>query len=325
MAFRRVGIDQIVFCKKGTLLAVLPATPTNVIAGGLRGKTKLTIKDVGNNDESRGRFMEIGKLFTLDETPLYQPSLLNLMNIISQYLPDGGADAEIKMRPQSSGVDGGCFQFSGAGTTNQHLGIGFKYELSKKRRALLIKGMLQLNPTLAAALVNAADSNTPVTFSGVTNYGIDETKRRFPWINFTNSIFGYNEILDYSLILESVKDSENDLNEREISQMVKATLTYKFNSATIANLVSRMAEAEGLAINFQEDTSAASATYEKFVFNQYVLHKEATAELGDDVGNDTLVYSGLIPIGNISAAYTALVGGGTSADGTEGGTITFSN
>ncbi len=325
MAQARYGIDQIVFCTKGTLLAVLPATPTKVIAGGFRGKTKLTFKDVGDNDEARGRFMQRGVLITMDETPLYQPNLLNLMNIISQFLPDGGADAEIKARPQSSGVDGGCFQFSGAGTTNKHLGIGFKYEMSKKRRALLIKAMLQLSKADASALIDAADSNTPATFSGVTNYGQDESKRRIPWLNFTNATFSYADILDYSFILESVKDKDNDLEEREISQMIKATLMYKFRSATIANIVAEMAETEGIAINFQQDTSAAAATYEKFAFAANVLHKEGERTIGDEERNLTLTYSGLIPIGNISAAYTALVGGGTSADGTEGGTVTITN
>ena len=282
-------------------------------------------KDVGDREESRERFLQRGVLITLEETPLYQPNLLNLMNIISQFLPDGGADAEIKARPQSTGVDGGCFQFGGAGTTNQFLGIGFKYECSRKKRALLIKGMLQVSKAAANALINASDSNTPATL-GLTAAGIDFTKQRNPWLKYT-TILGctYADILDYSFILESVKEKENDLDEREISQAVRATLMYKFRSATIANMVSETAEAEGIAINFQQDTSDASTTYEKFVFNQYTLTKEAERGIGDDERNMTLTYSGVIPIGNISATYTALTGGGTSADGTEGGTVTFSN
>lgn len=319
MAYARIGIDQVVFCTKGTMLT----TPTKVIPGGLRGKTNLVIKDVGNTDESRERFMRRGRLFTIEEVPLYQPNLLNLMDIITQYLPDGGADCELKARPQSSGVDGGCFQFSGAGSTNQHLGVAFKYECSKNKRALSIKAMVQLLPDAAKTLVDASDSNTPAVFSSVTDAGIDFTKRRNPWLNATALPFTYADLADYSFVLESVKDDENDLEEREISQMVRATVTYKFRSATIANIVTEMAYAEGLSLTFQQDTAAA--TFEKFVFNTNVLTQENEVRIGDSERNVTLKFTGLIPTGNISASYTAPNGGGTSADGTEGGTITCAN
>jgi hypothetical protein len=319
MAFARAGIDKIVLCAKGTIAT----SPTHVIPGGLRGKTSLVIKDVGDREESRERFMQRGVLFTLEETPLYQPTLLNLMNIISQYMPDGGCDAEITARPQVAGVTGGCFQFKG--TSNQHLGIGFKYEMSRARRVLAVKLGAQFSKAAAKALIDGSDAATPATFSTVTNAGIDYTKQRIPWLAFTHATFGYNEIIDYSFTLENVKDADNDLEEREISQMVKATLMYKFKSATIANIVAEMAEAEGVAINFQQDTSAASATFEKFVFNQYTLTKEAERKVADSERNLTLTYTGTIPLNNITASYTTVNGGGTTEDGTEGGTITFAN
>lgn len=318
MVFSRYGIDQIALCTKGTLAT----TPTKIIPGGLRGKTGLRFKDFGDEDESRGRFMQRGVMITVDEFPIYQPNLLHLKNIIEQYLPDGGCDVEIKARPQSSGVDGGCFQFKGA--NNQHMGVGFKYVMSKKQRALLLRNMLLLSNADAHALVNAADSNTPATL-GLTAGGINESVRRIPWLSFSHATFNYNEIEDYSFTLESVKDKENDLEEREISQMVKATLMYKFKSATVGNIVAEMTEAQGIAINFQQDTSAASATYEKFVFNQYVLSRQGDRFIHDDERNLTLTYSGLIPLGNFAFSFTALNGGGTSADGTEGGTVTISN
>ena len=327
MGFARYGIDKMVFCAKGTMLT----SPTHVIAGGLRGKTKLTFEDVGDNEESRERFMHRGVLVTLDETPLYQPNLLNLMNIITQYLPDGGADAEITARPQSAGVDGGCFQFSGvagpgAGELAKHLGIGFKYELSKRKRALSISARVEIRPNEASVLIDAADSNTPATFSTVTNAGINFTKRRNPWLSLTSHLGNTHEdIEDYSFILESVKDKENDLRDREISQMVRATLMYKFKSATVANMVTEMAEAEGVAMTFQEYTPPGILTFEKFVFNANVLTSQNTKVIGDDERNMTLKYSGLIPIGNISASYTTANGGGETETGADGGTITFAN
>ena len=318
MAFARYGIDQIALCTKGTLAT----TPTKIIPGGLRGKTGLRFKDIGDEDESRGRFMQRGVMITVDEFPVYQPNLLHLKNILEQFMPDGGCDAEIKARPQSTGVDGGCFQF--LGSANQHLGIGFKYEMSKKRRALTLRNMLMLSKAAAKTLIDAADSNTPATL-GLTAGGIDESKRRIPWLKFTHGTFAYSDIEDYSFILESVKDKENDLEEREISQAVKATLMYKFKSATIANICAEMIEAQGVALDFQEDTSASSATYEKFSFAQYVLSKQGDRFIHDDERNLTLVYNAIIPLGNFAFAFTALVGGGTSADGTEGGTVTISN
>ena len=316
MAFARYGIDQIALCTKGTLAT----TPTKIIPGGLRGKTGLRFKDIGDEDESRGRFLQRGVMITIDEFPIYQPNLLHLKNIIEQYLPDGGCDVELKARPQSSGVDGGCFQFKGA--SNQHMGIGFKYEMSKKRRALLIRNMLMLSKTAAKTLIDAADSNTPASLN-LTAGGIDESFRRIPWLNFTHNTFSYADIEDYSFTLESIKDKENDLEEREISQALKATIMYKFRSATITNMVSEMVESQGVALSFQQDTGAS--TFEKFSFAQYVLSKQGDRFVHDDERNLTLIYSGIIPIGNISFSFTTQNGGGSTQDGTEGGTVTISN
>lgn len=315
----QVGIRTLAVCKKGTLLT----TPANIVVFGTRNNEELSWKDVPENDV-RDRPINTKVRF---ETPMLesrQPCLLDLKNLLTVLRADQGCDAEILGEIQSSGVDGGCFQF----TTTNYIGFRARYEITPKKRVLGLQLGVSMEPLTAKAFVDASDSNTPATL-GVTNLGIAPSKERYPWPNITTatmkpvSTFDPADLLDYSLVIE--EDGEDEpLNGRFIGEYIKATLMFKLRGLSIANAVANMAEAGGVAISMQHDTSAASATYENFVFNQYVLRKSNEYMINNKERHIIQTYTGKFPKGNMAFSFLVGVGGGTSADGTEGGTVTVS-
>jgi hypothetical protein len=317
--FSTVGIKHIAACKKGTL----ENSPENKVILGTRNNEELNIIDI-TQDDVRERPMVIKRRF---ETPMIesrQPSLQHLQAIFSTYRADQGCDLEILAEPQASGVDNGCFQFTG----DNYVGVKGMYQMDPEKRILGVQFGVSLEPLTAKALVDASDSATPATL-GITTNGIDTAKERYPWPVLSTatfkpaSVFDPSELLDYSLLLEELGEDEK-LNGRFIGDWIKATLMFKFKNASIAAMVSDMADAAGITISFQQDTSAASATFEKWVFNQYVLRKKVERKIEAKERYIMQTYTGKFPKANLAFSFTALNGGGTSANGTEGGTVTVS-
>lgn len=309
------GIKQIAACTKGTLAT----TPTKLIMGGLRNTINLKYEDIGVTDEARDRLLVTHKRFTTDEIKIYQPSLLKLQHITSQYVPDGGCDLEVLCYPLSSGADNGCFQFVGSGNT--HMGLKWRLVMSNTERFLGLTYGVKLRKAAAEALINAADANSPMT-TGIQNYGIDPAAFRAPWLyDDIGGVFGLESIKSYSLIIEGDGDEAGDLEERYETKKVKVTLELLCKNPTVANMVSDANEAAGFSFNFRENNT--DSAFDKFAFNQYVLHKKSEAVIGAD-RYIKQVYSGSVPLGNLAYSFTTANGGGTSQDGTEGGTLTFS-
>jgi hypothetical protein len=310
------GIKQIGFCKKGTMAT----SPANVFLSGLRNLVNLKIEDIGITDEARDRLLVTHKRFTTDEIKLYQPNLLHLQHITGQFCPDGGADMELLTFPISSGVDNGCFQFLGAGNT--HMGLKWRYVMNQSERFLGITPSVKLGKDAAIALINAADACTPFT-SGVSDYGVDPTAQRYPWLNDDiGGVFGLEGIKEYSCVLEGIGDENGDLEERFETKKVMATVTLLCKNPSVANMVSDANEAAGFSFSFRQNNT--STAFDKIAFNQYVLHKKSEVT----VGADRLikqVYSGSVPLGNLGYSFTTANGGGTGQTGTEGGTLTLSH
>lgn len=315
----QVGIRTIALCDKGTLLT----SPTNIIVFGSRNNEELNINDVSENDV-RDRPLTTKVRFETPYLESRQPQLNHLEDLFKTYRDAKGCDAEILGEVQSSGVDGGCFQFAGA----NYMGYRAKYEITPKKRVLAVQLGVSLEPLTAKALIDASDSNTPATL-GITNLGIDTDQIRYPWPAITTatmkpaSTFDPADILDYSLLLEE-EGEEEQLNGRFLGDWVKATLMFKIKGLSVASMVADMVEAAGVAISMQHDTALASATYEKFVFNQYVLNKTRQRTINNKERHVIQTYTGKFPKGNMAFSYLVGVGGGTSADGTEGGTVTVS-
>jgi hypothetical protein len=311
MAYAVPGIKHIALCKKGTLLT----TPTNILIIGSRNNEELNI-----NDETQDDVLErphiIKRTFKTAEIESRQPTLKDLQNLIT-FRADQGCDAEILAQPQTSGVDGGCFQFTG----NNYMGFKSKYEIAPDKRILAVQLGVSLNPIDAKTLIDAADNATPASL-GITNNGIDNSLIRFPWLKYVGT-FTQDDIIDYSFLLEETGDNEK-LNGRFIGDYIKATISFTFRSATIANMVTEMNEAEGISLTFQQDTSASSSTYEKFIFNSLVLRKKTERKIEAKERYIKATYTGNFTRSQIAFDFSALSGGGTSADGTAGGTVTIS-
>ena len=317
--FAQPGIKHIAMCDKGTLLT----SPTNIVILGTRNNEELNINDIEISDV-RERPLITKVRF---ETPMLenrQPQLNHLEDLFKTYRAAQGCDAEILCEPQSSGSDGGRFQFGG---TN-YLGYKAQYEINPEKRVLGVQFGVSLDPITAKALIDASDSNSAASLS-VTNNGINPAQERFPWITASTSTFKPaatfepEELLDYSMLLEEVGE-EDKLKGRFIGDYIRATLMFKFRNATIANMVADMADSAGVSISFQQDTSGSSATFEKFVFNQYVLRKKVERKIEAKERYIMQTYTGIFPRGNMAFSFTTVNGGGSSQTGAEGGTVTVS-
>lgn len=310
----KVGINQIGLCKIGTLLT----TPTNIINLGLRPAATLNVDPFETSKDFRDRELRNRSNFKIS-AKTHQPTLKALMDIISTYYGDGGADVELKSVPQSSGADGGCFQFNG--TTN-YMGVDFEYLLTSKERTLGLT--LEYAPTFleAKAIIDASDSNTPASLG--SDYGINLSLQRYPWLaSISDGVDTYNldELVDYSMSIKPMGD--RDLNNRIIPDYISFMIEITTRRSRISDVVASMAGSLMPSLTIQHDTSLSSATYEKFTFAAYALSKMQAVNIGDEKRFMKLTFAGKVPLGNISSSFLVGAGGGTSADGTEGGTITI--
>lgn len=311
MSFNKVGINQIFLCDKGTLLT----SPTSKIILGLRPAATLNITPFNPIKDYRERSLRNRLNFKVS-AKTFQPNLLMLSNILTAFVPDGGCDAELLAVPQSTGADGGCFQFNG---NDNFIGIDFDYIFSNTERALGIDLELSKEYLSAKAIIDASDANTPAT-TGSSSYGIDFAVQRHPWVVLSDATFSKDELLNYSFSMKS--QGEKSYDNRTIIDYIMFRVELTFKAATIPNIVTVLARDQSPALVFQEDTSLASATYEKFSFAAGALSLVNEVEIGDNNRFIKLIYEGKVPVGNISFEFTTAKGGGTSQTGTEGGTVT---
>lgn len=312
----RVGINQITLAEKGTALT----TPVLVTALGLRPSGALRFTPIDEITDYRNRKLR-NRMNAEAKFKTFQPTFRQLKNIIDSYIVDLGADVEILAVPQSSGADGGCFQFFGSNA----LGVDFIFLQSNQERSLEYTLQRSFKYNDLKTIIDASDSNTPVSW-GESNYGINTTKLRTPWLK--NVLIGGSEqflrqdFIDYSIELKPEFDV--NLDNIPIINYINAKVEFTSRNATIPKLVSAMGNAIQIAVTTQEDNTISSATYDKIVFNSGVLFQTEEIELGDDSRFIKMIFEGKFPVGNM--AFTFGTGNGDSVDalGQAGGTLTIS-
>ncbi len=314
--FAKVGINRIGFAKKGSLLT----TPTNIVLIGGKYPSELVITDHETEEDYRGRPTR-NKLNAKITAKSNQPNLLKLKNIIDVYCDEGGADAELLAVPQSTGVDGGCFQFLGA--SEKHIGIDFEYLMSNEERSLSVMAEVALEYPEMKSLIDAADNNTQAVW-GVTNNGVDLLLKRYPYFSelkiATVDIFAKDEYISYRMQLST--DSDKTIWNRNDVKYIKIEIEATGRKATIQSIVDRLNFSPYAEVVVKQMTGAT--TYEKFVFQAGVLTPKTEFKISDTERYSKITLMGKVPIKNFSYSFVALDGGGTSADGTEGGTVNVS-
>ena len=312
----RVGINQITLAEKGTALT----TPALVTALGLRPSGALRFTPIDEINDYRNRKLR-NRMNAEAKFKTYQPTFRQLKNIIGSYLVDLGADVEILAVPQSSGADGGCFQFFG----DNALGVDFRFLQSNQERSLEYTLQRSFKYNDLKALIDAADSNTPVSW-GESNYGINASKLRTPWLKSVliggSEQFLKQDFVDYSIEISPKFDV--NLDNIPIINYINAKVEFTSRNATIPKIVSAMGNNISIAVTTQEDNTVSSGTYDKIVFNSGVLFQTEEIELGDDSRFIKMMFEGKFPLGNM--AFTFGTGNGDTVDalGQAGGTLTIS-
>lgn len=317
MSIAKVGINQIGIAKKGTFAT----SPTNITLIGLKPPGTLKITGLDGGDDGFGRPL-LNKTNFAISCATHQPSMLKLDDAINQYCADGGADVELLAKPQTTGVTGGCFQLAGA---TQNMGVKFEYLFSSKERRMNYDLEVALPYADAKTLIDGADAATPESLGA--DYGVDRSKQRYPYLaTFTiggSAVFANNEIKSYLCRITGDGD-KSELDNRTTVDWFEIYLEIVGKGATISEIVAAMTAAQSnAAIVFQETT--ATSTFEKLSIAAGVLHEEhPDITIGDSERIMKRVLRGKVTGSQFAFAYTAPDGGGTSADGSEGGTCTIS-
>lgn len=310
--FANVGINQIALVDKGSLLT----TPAGKVVLGLRTPSSLEFTPFNPIVDYRERELR-NFINARIQAKTLQPNMDMLNNLLTVILPDQGGDVELLAVPQSSGVDGGCFQFNG---DDNYMGVEFDWIMSAKERTLAFDLQVALEFEEMKALIDAADANTPATL-GVTNYNILFAGQKHPYIVVGDATFTKDEIIDYNFSFKTA-GAERSIYNRAVSDYIMITFDLTVRAATVANIVTVLARDLSPALVVREDNNVAGTLFDRFSMAAGVLSLTADPiYIGDDKRFLRLSYKGKVPRGNATISYTT-ANGGNNTTYVDGGTVT---
>jgi hypothetical protein len=300
------GIKQLVSCNAGTL----STTPVDPVASGIRnaGLFKRTaykpVKDILNGSWRNKENFRI-------ESETIQSTMLALKKSIDWL--------NLNCDTQMIDYNGNCYKFTG----NNALGLEFEYNIDGDRRTL--KHILEAAFPYADAksMIDAADSETPVTFTGITGRGEDASKVRTPFFlafEFPKSttVLTRREIAkrSYSIKTKSKKSEEDNTSWVDY---ISFEVSLSFRNASIAKQVELMTKDNAPSLYIKEGN--LGSCYDAFDFAAGMLTLEDEFEDTDEDSIITLKLVRDIHKSDISFLFGASYGGDASDGGTKGGTM----
>lgn len=300
------GIKQLVSCNLGTL----DTTPVDAIASGIRnaGSFKRTaykpVKDVLNGSWRNKENFRI-------ESETLQSTMFALKKSIDWL--NGNCDT------QMIDYDGNCYKFAG----NNVLNLDFEYLVDGDKRTLkhIYEAAFPFND--AKNLIDGADSETPVTFAGLTGRAEDQTKLRTPFFlafEFpkATTVLTRREISkrSYSIKTKSKKSEEDNCS---MVDYISFEISLSFRNALAAKQVEIMAKDNAPSLYIKEGNSGTF--YDAFDFAAGVLTLEDEFEDTDDESIITLKLIRDVHKSDIAFQFGAAYGGDASDNGTKGGTM----
>lgn len=311
----KTGLKQLVLCDGGTLLT----TPVNPTAMGIRGPAFLkhgNYKPIKDYLQRTWR----NKINFRVEAETYQPTMLTLKNMISWL--NGNCDAQIMTNKQSATANSeDVFQFGTVASTN--LGLEFELMFNADKRS--IKAILEgaLNRATAQTLIDAADSVSPVNFSGISGAGDSEVFLRRPaFVAFeapkATGIVVRDEIVErsYSIKTKGKKSVETNML---IVDYLTFEITMKFRNASVANQIEIMAKDNAPSLYIKEQNNLSF--YDAWDFAAGVITLDPETEITDEDRVQTLKFMADVPLYDISFSFGASYGGDADDGGTKGGTM----
>lgn len=313
MAYSAAGLKQIVLCDKGTLAT----SPTNPIALGIRKDATLTINPFKQVEDYRKRKLRNMLNFNFSGESM-QPTVFTFKKLIDWI--NGNVDMQIVTQNQSSSTKD-VFKFN----AGKELGIDFDWTYNQDGRSCKLTIERAFPFANANTLIDSADSETAVSFSGITDDGTDLTLYRGSSAEkfekpASTSLGAVNLVTVRSLNIKT--ENKKSIDNMSLIDNLMITLEMTGREAAIADFVTRLGKGQLDSVVFQEKNGAS--TYDKFDFNSLVLGQTDEFVINDEERTLKIVLEGRVPIYAVSFEYgTGKGGGAADTIGTTGGTIKF--
>lgn len=302
MAYARIGLKRLAAWNLGTAGA-----KDNLVIFDLRKPAKLEISEEGIQDYRKRTLPTYTNMkVSVDTFNVGRPLLVTLLN--------QSTDADLVSLEAVSEKNGG--QYDGIylfDATGQKLGIDFDYLVSATERSANITYEAKFEKSVANAILLAATTNvTPIDFTlaegGSTVASFNTSQYRTPYLSFIKYtpsggsetvLVAPEDVISYKLSLKTT--GRKTLHNRTVVDYITATLEVEIASAdktTIKNL--HLLTTTDFAPEVKLQMKDSDSTYENHNFADGVLTSKFEATVGDDARSIKMVFSGDIPLGNIS-------------------------
>lgn len=303
MAYARIGLKRLASWNKGTADA-----KDNLIIYDLRKPAKLEITEEGVEDYRKRTLPTYTNMKVSVDT-------MNVGRPLLYYLFQQATDADLvqleAVSEKNGGVYDGIYVF---GTGSQSLGIDFDYVASNTERMASVTFEGKFEKSVANTILSQSLHNvTPIDFTLVEGGSAAVTtftsaQYRTPYLSFVK----YNpagagdtvlvdpaDVISYKLSLKT--EGRKTLYNRTVVDYINASLEVEIASADktkIRELHLLTTTDFAPAVKFQMKDS--DSTFENHEFADSVLTTKFEAVVGDDARSIKMVFSGNIPLSNVS-------------------------
>lgn len=309
----KAGLKQIVACDYGTLAT----TPVDPIAMGIRNAAPMKRSHYKPlKDYLDGSYRNMMNFNIQAES---MQSTMHMLDTMIGWL-NGNVDLQVRTVAQASGGAGDCYKFN----TGNNMGLDFEVLINSDKRTIKPTFEVALPWSTGQALVDAADSVTPVVFSGITNRGEDEALLRRPFFlafeaPAATSILTRDEIVSRSYSIKTKNKKQEETNMSIVDYLI-FEITMKFRNASVANQVAILAKDQSPSLLIKEQN--AGAFYDAWDFNSGVLTLNDEYDDADDDRALTLKFQRNVFLYDIAFEYGATKGGDVGdTTGLKGGTM----
>ncbi len=302
----RAGLGQIAACDLGTLAT----TPVDPLAMGIRMgapfKTSAfkPIKDYLNRGWRNMVNFNVGAE-SMQATMFMLKKMHDWLNM--------NCDLQVLTNIQSAGGNPDCFKFIG----NSIAGLDYELMISSDKRTLKPTWEIALPFDDAKTLIDSADSETPVSLTGITGKGEDQTLLRKPFfVSFefpkATTVLTRDEIMERSISIKT-KNTKSNENNMSIVDYISFEIMMKFRNASVAKKVEIMAKDNAPSLYLKEMN--APTFFDAFDFAAGVLTLDDEWDIDDQTRSQTLKFVADVYLYDISFQFGTTYGGDASDEG----------
>ncbi|HEX2868807.1 MAG TPA: hypothetical protein VHO03_17330 [Ignavibacteriales bacterium] len=313
------GIKSLIMCDGGTLAT----TPVDAIAVGLRNGAShkfgpyRSVKDYRN-----GEFPNLYQHTVEAET--IQPTMQLMQKIFTKWMNLKG-DVQLVTNPQdpSDGTTDDVIKFVG----NNAIGIAGEFKYTDEKRSAIITMKRALSAAAHQALIDAMDSDTAVTVTGITGRGEDSSLfRPFNLLALeapkaTALLVDNADIDSMSLSIKSI-GSEVKLQGYDLVSKVNVTLEINLLNASAAKIVEILGK--GASPSVLVKFANSSTFYDAFDFAAGALVLKMDYDNNDSSRILKLTAQRDFDLWELAWSFGATFGGDAAdTKGIKGGTLKF--